>query len=46
MAYPNAKTYEIKADGIFSVNYTDTEHYQVTKAFLDNPERPFKYLFQ
>lgn len=46
MAYPNAKIYEIKTDGIFSVNYTDTEHYQITKSFLDNPERIFKYLFQ
>lgn len=45
MAYPGAKIYEIRPDGIFSVNYEDTEHYQVTKAFLDNPERTFKYLF-
>lgn len=46
MAYPNAKIYEIKPDGIFSVSYKDTEHYQVTKSFLDNPERTFRYLFQ
>ena len=46
MAYPGAKIYEIRTDGIFSVNYTDTEYYQVTKSFLDNPERTFKYLFQ
>lgn len=45
MAYPNAKIYEIKPDGIHSVSYKDTEHYQVTKSFLDNPERTFKYLF-
>lgn len=45
MAYPNAQIYEIKPDGIFSVNYKETEHYQVTKSFLDNPERTFKYLF-
>ncbi len=45
MAYPNAKIYEIKDNGIFSVNYKETEHYQVTKSFLDNPERTFKYLF-
>lgn len=45
MAYPNAAIYEIKNNGIFSVKYTETEHYKVTKAFLDNPERTFKYLF-
>lgn len=45
MAYPNAEIYEIRGDGIFSVSYKDTEHYRVTKSFLDNPDRTFKYLF-
>lgn len=46
MAYPNATIYEITDNGIASVNYRETEHYQITKSFLDNPERTFRYLFE
>lgn len=46
MAYPNAKIYEIQSNGIFDIHYKDTEHYKVTKAFLNNPERALKYLFE
>jgi len=28
------------------IAYTDTEHYKLTKAFLDSPERFFKHLFE
>ena len=28
------------------VAYADTEHYKVTKAFLESPERFFKHLFE
>ena len=28
------------------MSYQETEHYQVTKRFLDSPERMFKYLFE
>jgi predicted ATPase len=35
MAYPNSIIYEIK-DGFKRVNYEETEHYQVMKAFLNN----------
>lgn len=45
MAFPNATIYEISKNGINAVDYKSTEHYQVTKNFLDNPERTFKYLF-
>lgn len=45
MTYPNAKIYEINSDTISSVNYSDTEHYQITKSFLDNPERMLKFYF-
>jgi len=27
------------------VRYKDTEHYNLTKEFLDSPERFFKHLF-
>lgn len=46
MAFPNAKIYEITDKGIRETTYQETEHYKVTKSFLDNPERTFKYLFE
>lgn len=36
MAYPNATIYQLADDGIHQVAYTDTEHYAVTRSFLDN----------
>jgi len=46
MAFPKAKIYEITGNGITETTYQETEHYKVTKSFLDNPERTFKYLFE
>ena len=43
MAYPDSIVYELN-DGIKEVNYKDTEHYKITKAFLENPERMLKTL--
>ena len=45
MAFPNALIYEITEGGIKKTNYKDTEHYQITRSFLENPERMLKYLF-
>ena len=44
MAFPNAEILEFSQSGIKSVNYKDTEHYQVTLSFLENPDRMLKYL--
>ncbi len=38
LAYPNAKIYQLTEDGIALTDYKQTEHYAVTKAFLDDPE--------
>ncbi|MBE6787118.1 MAG: ABC transporter ATP-binding protein [Ruminococcaceae bacterium] len=46
MAYPNAQIIELSKEGIKTVDYRDTEHYKVTKQFLDNPERMIKYLIE
>lgn len=46
MALPNAEILEFSQDGINRVSYKETEHYQVTKSFLDNPERMLHYLLQ
>lgn len=46
MAYPKAEIIELSSDGIRKISYTETEHYKVTKQFLDNPERMLKYLLE
>lgn len=37
MAYPDAWIYQIGEDGFERVEYEDTEHYRVTRSFLENP---------
>ena len=39
LAYPDAWIYQFTPAGIAQVAYKDTEHYRVTKQFLDRPER-------
>lgn len=39
MAYPKAKLLLLDADGFHETSYEDTEHYAVTKAFLQDPQR-------
>ena len=36
LAYPRAKIYQFSSTGIEKIEYVDTEHYQVTKEFLNN----------
>ena len=45
MAYPGAEVLHLTEDGIQSVSYKETEHYQITKQFLNAPEQMCKYLF-
>ena len=45
MAYPGAEVLELSGAGIRSVDYRQTEHYQLTRRFLEDPERVFHYLF-
>lgn len=44
MSYPNATIYSLKEEGIDEVKYTDTEHFVVTKNFLNTHERMLKIL--
>ena len=46
MAYPGAYLYLLSEGGIQRVDYRETEHYQITKSFLDNPERMLRILLQ
>lgn len=43
-AFPDAGIFELYAGGIRSVSYRETEHYRVTKSFLDDPEKMLHYL--
>lgn len=46
MAYPGARIFQVGAQGIEQINYEDTEHYQITKAFLNNPQPMLEELFK
>jgi predicted ATPase len=39
LAYPDALIYEMSADGMKQVPYTETEHYRVTRDFLNRPDK-------
>ena len=46
LAYPDATIYSCDADSLTQINYKDTDHYQVTKRFLDNPDQFLHHLFK
>jgi predicted ATPase len=45
MSYPDSIIYEI-TDSIKEVRYDETEHYNITKAFLNNPSKMLKILIE
>lgn len=45
MAFPGATIYLLNDGGISKVAYEDTEHYQVTRDFLANPDAFLHHLF-
>ncbi len=44
MGVPGATLYEIHEDGMQNVKYKETDHYRITKTFLDNPEYYLRHL--
>jgi len=44
MAYPGASLYEISDLDMIRTDFKDTEHYRVTKSFLDNPGAYLRHL--
>jgi predicted ATPase len=44
MGIPGACIYEIQESGIEKLAFRETEHYRVTRAFLENPEQYLRYL--
>lgn len=45
LAYPEATIYSCDAGSLQKIAYQETSHYQITKQFLDNPERYMHHLF-
>jgi len=38
MAYPDALIYTLTDSGLVQTAYEDTEHFQITRQFLNNPQ--------
>jgi predicted ATPase len=45
LAYPHATIYSFDSDKLSHISYAETNHYQITKRFLDNPEHFMHHLF-
>ena len=45
MSYPGADLLELSEEGINKTSYLDTEHYRITKAFIDKPQVMYNHLF-
>jgi predicted ATPase len=46
LSYPGALLYSLDGDSIQRVEYNETEHFRVTRDFLNAPERYFRHLFR
>jgi predicted ATPase len=46
MAYPDSCIFMCSREGIAQIAYEETEHFQVTRDFLANPERMLRILFE
>ena len=44
MSYPEAFIYEINQESMQKTNLEDTEHYSITKSFLNNPDVYLRHL--
>jgi len=46
MAFPGAEILRLDEQGITPVPYRETEHYQLTRRFLEDPDRMLRYLLE
>lgn len=46
MAYPNAKIYQVSPYGLEAIAYEDTEHFQITRNFLNRHQMMIEQLFE
>lgn len=44
MAFPGADIYTLTNDGMYKCDYKQTDHYKITRYFLENPEQMIKIL--
>ena len=45
ITFPDSEIFEFSDTGIRNVSYEETEHYQITKRFLEAPDKMLHYLF-
>lgn len=46
MAYPDAEILSLTDEGLIPTPYRETGHYQLTRSFLENPQRLLRFLLQ
>ena len=46
MAYPGACIYQFSQQGVARAAYRDTEHYRLTRRFLNDPDSMLRILFE
>ena len=46
MALPDSQVELFDNTGIHPVHYTETDHYQLTRRFLEDPQRMLRYLLE
>ncbi len=46
LSFPDSEIYSCDNKKFKLINYVDTEHYKITKDFLNNPQQFFKHLFE
>ncbi|MGY0039113.1 AAA family ATPase [Pedobacter sp. NJ-S-72] len=46
LCYPDASIFSFNENGLEEMGCKDTEHYQLTRSFLDNPDAYFRFLFE
>jgi predicted ATPase len=45
LAFPNSTIYSCDGSSLKHIDYQNTSHYEITKNFLENPEKYFNHLF-
>jgi predicted ATPase len=46
LSYPGAVLFSLDGDSIEKINFRETNHFLITRDFLNSPERFFKHLFE
>lgn len=44
MSYPRSEIMQLSDSGIEKVSFKETDHYKITKQFIDRPEQMLRYL--